>query len=86
MSKNTNVAPAVERRVLRFAHLKALGYVENRERLRNLIEHHGFPPGHWTGRNSREWDKAEVEAWWKNRPIERPAALKLPEPKPKAGP
>jgi hypothetical protein len=78
--KNTSVpAPAIKRRVLRFVHLTQLGYVENRERLRNLIEHHGFPPGRWTGHNTRTWDADEVEAWWNNRPIERPT-LKEREP------
>ena len=75
MSKNIN-APAVKRRVLRFVDLVEYGYCENRERLRNLIKHHGFPPGRWTGRNTREWDLHDVEAWWNSQPIERPAALK----------
>jgi hypothetical protein len=79
-TKDTNEpAPAPRRRVLRYADLQEIGYVENREKLRQLIKHHGFPPGRWTGHNTRTWDRDEVEQWWNDRPIERPT-VKEPEP------
>ena len=77
MSKTPIEAPApAAKRVLRFTDLKKLGVCPNRERLRNLIVHHDFPPGFWTGRNSHNWHADDVEEWLKTRPSERPAALK----------
>jgi hypothetical protein len=69
-------APASERPMLRFKHLKARGICENRQRLKVLVERHGFPPGIYTGPNTRMWFPDEIDAWLKARPIERPAALK----------
>jgi predicted DNA-binding transcriptional regulator AlpA len=64
------------RKRLRFAHLLALGIVNNRVTLRNWIRNLGFPPGQLTGPNSRSWAEDEIEAWLAARPT-------APKPPPK---
>jgi hypothetical protein len=61
-----------ERRLIKYAQLKQRGICKNRERLRQLIERHGFPPGFWTGPNTHVWFEDVVDAWLETRPIERP--------------
>jgi Prophage CP4-57 regulatory protein (AlpA) len=74
-------APAGDRRLIRFAHLKARGICENRERLAYLIEKQDFPRGFWTGPNSHVWWEHEVDAWLKSCPTERPATNQANPPR-----
>jgi hypothetical protein len=56
-------------KLLRFADLVALGIVKNRQdpkRLRN------FPPGKLTGKNTRTWTEAEIDAYRESCPEEMP--------------
>ena len=60
------------RRLLKFSDLKQRRICENHVRLRDLIEHQGFPRGFWTGPNTHVWWEHEVEAWLEACPTEKP--------------
>ncbi len=49
--------------LLRFADLKARGFVRNRTTLSRWIRKLDFPPGIMMGVNTRVWTEAEIEAW-----------------------
>jgi predicted DNA-binding transcriptional regulator AlpA len=57
--------------LVRFADLKAAGYVRNWPTLLRLIDDDGFPPGFLLGRNTRVWVLDDVQAWIAARPIAR---------------
>jgi hypothetical protein len=58
---------------LRFRHLKERGIADSWAQLSNLIDKHGFPPGHMLGPNTRVWDEEdELEPWLASRPIAGP--------------
>ena len=58
-------------KLLRFADLKELGVVRNWPTLLRWIEKNGFPPGHYTGPNTRTWTEQEVDEYLASRPSAR---------------
>jgi hypothetical protein len=60
----------------RFADLKAKGYVDSREQLKNLIENYGFPAGKLISPNIRVWDDESIRLWFESRPTEIKAPLR----------
>jgi predicted DNA-binding transcriptional regulator AlpA len=59
--------------IARFADIEAAGIVRSRQALKNLIDHHEFPPGFMLGPNSRAWYWSLIEQWLASRPVEHPA-------------
>jgi predicted DNA-binding transcriptional regulator AlpA len=53
---------------LRFADLRRLGVVKNRQTLQNWIKDRGFPSGALLSPHCRSWSEAEVQAWLDARP------------------
>ena len=67
---------------IRMRHLREAGIVGNWQQLGRLIEHYGFPAGVLLSPNVRAWDKAEVERWLANRPVERKVIPPAPDRRP----
>ena len=61
--KSRNMGKASQPLFLRFADLRAAGYVNNRTTLGRWIDKYNFPPGVLLGPNLRCWTKIEIEAW-----------------------
>jgi predicted DNA-binding transcriptional regulator AlpA len=71
-------ASGPRRRLVRFSWLKALGVVENRPQLTNLVRDEGFPPGFYLGSKTRVWWDTDVEEWLDKRPVATSKAAKQP--------
>jgi len=56
---------------VRMRHLREAGIVDSWQQLRRLVAEYGFPTGVLLSPNVRAWDKAEVERWLANRPVQR---------------
>jgi hypothetical protein len=67
---------------LTYRDLKARGYVNNRETLRNWIKKKIFPPGKRTGPNSRTWDDdTEIQPWLASCPVDPKPAPVVKKPR-----
>jgi predicted DNA-binding transcriptional regulator AlpA len=53
----------MQKRLLRFTDLVALGVVKNRATLGNWIKDRGFPRGRLIGPNTRVWNSEDVWSW-----------------------
>jgi predicted DNA-binding transcriptional regulator AlpA len=56
-------------KLLRFADLRAMGFVRNWPQLDRMQERHGFPVGRLISSNCRVWTEEEVEKWLEHRPV-----------------
>jgi hypothetical protein len=54
--------------LVRFAWLKANGYVNSWPDLHNKQQKQGFPVGKLIAANQRVWTEEEIREWWESRP------------------
>lgn len=57
------------RKLIRFADLKARGFVDSWPQLKRLVEKHNFPPGRQLSDNTRVWWEDEPDEWLATRPL-----------------
>jgi predicted DNA-binding transcriptional regulator AlpA len=55
-------------RLLRFKDLRERGVVNSWPQLKRLQEKHSFPMGRLISPNTRAWDEAEIEDWYRSCP------------------
>ena len=67
---------------IRMRHLREAGIVDSWQQLGRLIAEYGFPTGVLLSPNVRAFDKAEVERWLANRPVERKKIPRLANRRP----
>jgi len=58
------------KKAIRFHDLKQAGIATSWQRVRDLIEHHDFPPGFKPTPQTRLWWEDEVLAWVERHPVD----------------